>query len=263
MTTASTTPAALLEINDVSVRFAGITAVRDVSLRYTEPGIFGLIGPNGAGKSTLLGVVSGLVRADVGDVALQGTPILDLAPYEVARLGVARSFQTPRLMGTETVFTNILIGRYRLSTATFAQQLFRARNYRAEEHRDRAAAEEIGTALGFSSRDLNREAESLPFGMRRLVEVARALVSDASLVLLDEPAAGLARQERLDLATFLKAHVASHSKLILLTEHDVDLVRRLCVQLVVMDSGAVIANGLPTLPPRGAGSGDLGGVSHA
>ena len=235
----------VLSIRNVVVRFAGITALRGISQDYERAGLFGIIGPNGAGKSTLLGVVSGQVAPTEGDVLVDGQSITAFAAYQAAAAGIARSFQTPRLMGPESVLTNILIGRNRLVSAGLASQVLSLGAYRAEEARHRAAAVALARDLGFSDRDLARRADSLPFGVRRLVEVARALAGDPRLVLLDEPAAGLTRTERLDLSSFLVSHVRGRSILLILTEHDVDLVRRICEEVLVMDSGSVIASGSP------------------
>ena len=235
----------LLSIDDVVVRFAGITAVRDASKQYVQTGLFGIIGPNGAGKTTLLGVISGLVRPSSGDVRINGRAISEVPDHKVASLGIARSFQTPRLMGPETVLTNILVGRHRLVRAGLASQVLDLRRYRAEEAEHTSAAVQLALELGFNRADLQRRADSLPFGVRRLVEVARSLVSQPQIVLLDEPAAGLSRQERIDLSSFLVSHAQAHDVLVILTEHDVDLVRRICEEVLVMDSGSVIADGAP------------------
>lgn len=256
---------ALLSIRDVWVRFAGITAVQSLSIEYAKPGVFGIIGPNGAGKSTLFGVISGFVDPSEGEVFFDGQSIRGLADYEIARMGIARSFQTPRLMGPETVLTNMLLGRYRLSSATLVDQILDTRSYRTQEAEHRDAATAIARQLGFSASDLSRRADSLPFGVRRLVEVGRALVGGARLVLLDEPAAGLTRQERLDLAAFLTSHVRDHSLLLILTEHDVDLVRRICAEILVMDAGSAIASGIPAevLQLDAVKAAYFGGAPHA
>jgi ABC-type branched-subunit amino acid transport system ATPase component len=233
-----------LRVKDVSVNFAGITALTRVTAEFPR-GVSGLIGPNGAGKTTLLNVMTGYVRSNEGQVELDDEVLTGLTADQLSRRGIVRSFQTVRLMDGETVLTNILLGRYRIASRWSLAQACGLPKLRTREHEDRAAATEMALLLGLDLSDLNRPTSELPFGARRLVEIGRVLVSRPPVVLLDEPTSGLTRLERNHLATFLRKYVSERPIIMILTEHDVDLVRQLCERLVVLDSGAIIGTGLP------------------
>lgn len=237
-----TTPA--LSIEKISVRFAGLAALTDVSAAFS-PGISGLVGPNGAGKTTLLNVITGLIQPSSGHVDLSGRRLTGLSTSLLAREGVVRSFQTVRLMDSETVLTNILVGRYRVSSHGSFAQMLGARSPRRRELEDEALAVDMARALGIDSADLGKRVGEIPFGGRRLVEIGRVLVSDPPIALLDEPASGLTPLEREHLRRFLEAYAARRSTIMILTEHDVDLIRVLCKHLVVLDSGSVVTSGVP------------------
>lgn len=235
---------ATLTIADVSVRFRGIKALTDVSLGFAAP-ICGLIGPNGAGKSTLLSVMTGFVAPDGGTVHIDGDELTHRGPADVARKGLTRTFQTSRLLEDESVFTNILFGRQPRTRAHVPAQVLGLPGFRRAEAADRQLARDMADRLGFGRVDLRRPVKELPFGLRRRVEVGRAFVSAPRAVLLDEPAAGLARNERLELADFVREYVADHDTIVIFTEHDVDLVRTLSDRVAVLDAGRLVAYGPP------------------
>ena len=223
----------LLAVEDVHVRFGGNQVLRGVSLQV-EAGFMGLIGPNGAGKTTLLNVVSGYVAPEEGRVLLSGDPITRLRPHQVAGRGVARTFQTPKLVRELTVLENVMLG--------LDGRAGWFRGGRRSRSADRAA--QLLEFFGMSAwRD--REASSLPLSSQKVVEVARALVANPRVVLLDEPAAGLGVEDVDRLIRPLQRHAEEHSLAVLIIEHDIELISHLCPRIAVLDFGKVIAEGRP------------------
>lgn len=220
-----------LTVDHVDVRFGGVQALRDVQLSVRPGHVTGLIGPNGAGKTTLFNVVSGLLPPTRGSLRLAGRDITRLAPHARARLGVARTFQRLEVCGTLTARENIQL----------ALEARRARRSRSSSSRAEANAllAKVG-ALGVA----DEPADALPTGTARLVEVARALAIAPSVLLLDEPSAGLDRTETHALGELLRA-VANDGVAVLLVEHDMSLVMSACQMLYVLDYGQVIAHGDP------------------
>ena len=217
----------LLEVKNVNVTFGAHKAVSDVALRAETGHITGLIGPNGAGKSTLFDVICGLRRPGSGSVSLDGADITKLGPAQRARLGMARTFQGLELFGRLSVRDNLLVA--------------------AEMRRRGAAAARIvddildRVALG---RYADRLADSLPTGVGRQVEVARALTTEPRIILLDEPAAGQDPEETARFADVLRTVVAGGIA-VLLVEHDMELVMEVCDQVHVLGLGAIITSGTP------------------
>lgn len=217
----------LLEVTGVTVRFGGNLALDEVGLRVEAGTVTGLIGPNGAGKTTTFNVITGLQPVDAGRVVLDGTDITGLRPFRRARAGIARTFQRLESFGSMTVRENVLV----------AAELRRDRNGATPEALTGALLERLG--LG----DVAEErADGLPTGRARLVEIARALATRPKLLLLDEPASGLSDAEGDELATLL-TELAAGGLGILLVEHDVPLVMRVCEQIYVLDFGSVLASG--------------------
>ncbi|HYL88908.1 MAG TPA: branched-chain amino acid ABC transporter ATP-binding protein/permease [Burkholderiales bacterium] len=233
--------AALLSLSGVQKNFGGLAAVRELSFEMRAGEILGLIGPNGAGKSTLFNVVTGVLRADAGEIGFRGSRIDRLGSRHIARLGIARTFQHVNLIGGMSVLENVAIGAHlRGSKGTLPAML---RLDRAEERRllHEAARQIERVGLGAHQQDA---AASLPLGQQRVVEIARALAADPVLLMLDEPAAGLRYQEKRALADLLR-QLRQEGISILLVEHDMDFVMGLVDRLVVMDFGEKIAEGLP------------------
>ncbi|NLS68170.1 ABC transporter ATP-binding protein [Bradyrhizobium brasilense] len=215
----------LLEMNDVVVRFGGLTAVNGATLSLSAHEIHALIGPNGAGKSTVINCISGFQRSSAGEIRLAGKALGRADPATVARSGVARSFQTPHLFKRLTVADNI----------------------RVAHRRAKHAAYNVDTLLALVGLDdvADRPAEILSYGRQRLLEVARALATGPRLLLLDEPAAGLSNEENERLVRLLRRIAGEWDLGILIVEHNVPLVRRVADRITVMHHGAVIAQGLP------------------
>lgn len=233
----------LLQATNLRRRFGGVVAVDGLSFQVQTGQIKAVIGPNGAGKTTLFNLITGLVRPEAGAVAVGGQLLKGLAPWRIARLGLARTFQSPSLFWRLSVLENVMVGRHGRSRAGFCACALRAPVQRREESALRQAAlaelEYVGLA------DLAaRPAGALAFGHRRLVELARALASEPALLLLDEPASGLNTREKEDLAELLR-RIRQRGLTILLVEHDMSLVMGLSDEILVLHNGALIAEGAP------------------
>ncbi|HEY1294624.1 MAG TPA: ABC transporter ATP-binding protein [Chloroflexota bacterium] len=233
----------ILEAQGLTRRFGGVVAVSQVSLRVAEGDLAAVIGPNGAGKSTLFHLISGHLRADAGRVALRERDISDLAPDQRARLGMAIAFQAVRLFRGMTVLENVMVGAHAWTQHGFISAFLRLPSQRQEESAIRAEAMRVVQLVGLES-EADTLAESLPLGLQRAIQVARALCGRPTLLLLDEPASGLRGAERERLAHLLET-LRDEGVSMLLVEHDVAFVTRLAGRITVMDRGSVIAEGTP------------------
>jgi branched-chain amino acid transport system ATP-binding protein len=223
---------ALLEVDDVSVRFGGTMALADVSLTAEAGVVTGLIGPNGAGKTTLFNVVTGLQAPTRGRVAVGGRDVTGLPPYRRARLGMARTFQRLELFGLLTVRENLAV----------AADIRRGWAGRSSES-PAAVADRLLEQTGLSP-VADERADTLPTGMARLVELGRALATQPRLLLLDEPASGQDEQETARFAALLRS-LAGSGIAVLLVEHDMSLVMDVCSVIHVLDFGVMLASGEP------------------
>lgn len=234
-----------LVANGLTVRFGGLTALSNASLRVKGGEIHALIGPNGAGKSTLVNTISGFYRANEGEFGLDGIPMTGLRSLDIARLGLARTFQNTELFGELTVLENVMVGHdQRLSYGVIDAILYTPRRQRQELECRRTAIgllEFVGL-LPYA----NEEARYLPFGLQRRLEIARALASKPKLLLLDEPAAGLTTQE-IDGLEDMVRRIAKLGISVLLIEHHVDLIMALADNVTVLDYGQVIASDQPSV----------------
>ncbi|MDR2153792.1 MAG: ABC transporter ATP-binding protein [Burkholderiaceae bacterium] len=233
----------LLSIQGVNKRFGGLQALADVSLEIQAGEIYGLIGPNGAGKTTFFNVITGLYKPDTGSFALEGKPYRPTAVHEVAKAGIARTFQNIRLFGDMTAAENVMVGRHVRTKAGVIGAVLRTRAAREEEAMIDAWATELLDYVGISQY-ANYTARNLSYGHQRRLEIARALATEPKLLALDEPAAGMNATEKVELRGLLDK-IRADGKTILLIEHDVKLVMGLCDRLTVLDYGKVIAQGLP------------------
>lgn len=231
-----------LGLRNVEVRFGGVAAVSDVTVEMKPQAITGLIGPNGAGKTTLLNAISGFAPVTGGTIALDGMELTRKTAAERAHQGVVRGFQTVRLLERETAFDNILVGCERALQPDFFSQLFNMPSQRRCRERDLAATHEIVHRLGLAA-VAQRPVAELPFATRRLTEIARILVVRPKVLLLDEPAAGLDTRDRRQLTETLQAYHAASPFTMIVVEHDIDLVRRMCSQCVALAMGSVIGTG--------------------
>jgi branched-chain amino acid transport system ATP-binding protein len=229
-------------MRDISVRFGGITALSGVSLTARPGRVLGVIGPNGAGKTTLFNVACGFVRPDTGMLSWDGRELRQLRPHELAGLGIARTLQGLGLFDRMTVLENVLVGSDTRARAGFMSGLLALPRSWREEERLRASALELLDELGIVSY-ADHHPGSLPYAVRKKVALARALVGDPELVMLDEPASGLADDEMAELGRLLRGLTERMS--VMLVEHHMDLVMSVCDDIAVLDFGKVIASGSP------------------
>ena len=239
------TPAAgpLLEIERVTKRFGGLTALSEVSFSIGKGQIYGLIGPNGAGKTTLFNVLTGLYRHDEGQFRFEGRPLVEATPDRIAALGIARTFQNIRLFANLSALENVMIGRHVRTRAGVLGAILRDPGTRAEEAAIVKRARELLDYVGIGSRG-NELARHLAYGDQRRLEIARALATDPRLLALDEPAAGMNATEKQDLRRLLES-IRKDGTTILIIEHDMRLVMGLCDRVLVLDYGRRIAEGPP------------------
>jgi len=227
----------------LTVRFGGLSALSNVSLRVKGGEIHALIGPNGAGKSTFVNTISGFYRPDEGRCELDGVELTGRRSLEIARLGLARTFQNTELFGELSVLENVMAGYDQRLSYGLLQALLRTPRMRREESECRRAAIGLLGFVGLSQYG-NKAARSLPFGLQRRLEIARALAGKPRLLLLDEPAAGLTTQEIDDLEAMIR-RIAGLGISVLLVEHHVDLIMALADTVTVLDYGEVIASDNP------------------
>jgi len=232
----------LLEARDLSVRFGGVQALRAVSFAVPEGAVFAIIGPNGAGKTTLFNVISRFITAEAGRLRFAGRAIDRLAPHRIAALGIARTFQNVELLHQATVKDNLLLGQHVHRRTGFLAELAFLGTVRRQEIRMRERADEVLDYLGLQRYRDVRVAE-LPYGTRKLVELGRALASAPRLLLLDEPAAGLASEDRADVALRIRDVCERRGVTVLMVEHDLGLVAAVSDHVLVLDHGVAIAEG--------------------
>ena len=256
----------VLRVENVTMQFGGVVAVDDLSMEVNEGEIVALIGPNGAGKTTAFNVITGVYAPTNGQVLFDGKKVvenhprgkmrrqykgkhlgdyksvLEPTPDKLTKMGMARTFQNIRLWKSMTVFDNVLIAKHLRRSSNMFTAMFRL-NAR-EEARQRAEVLELLRVVGLE--DVRDElATSLPYGKQRRLEIARALATDPTLLLLDEPAAGMNPQETLELASFIREIRDHFQKTILLIEHHMDLVMGIADRIYVLDFGKLIAQGTP------------------
>ena len=234
---------ALLEVRGLTREFGGLTAVREVSFTVAPGQIKALIGPNGAGKTTIFNVIGGVLAPTRGRVFFDGAPLRARSPHAVAARGIGRTFQLVQLFGEMSVLENVLVGCHRRGRAGFTACALRTRAMREEERRLRARAEEVLALVGLSAR-ASLPAAALPYGEQRLVEVGRALAMEPKLLLLDEPGAGLDRDEQARLAALIR-DIRDGGTTVLLVDHHMDFVLDLSDEVVVLSYGEKLAEGRP------------------
>jgi branched-chain amino acid transport system ATP-binding protein len=232
----------VLEVSDVSVRFGGLTALDAVSLTVEPRQVLGVIGPNGAGKTTLLNVLCGFTRPDEGQVLLDGRRYHDLRPHRLPALGIARTLQGVGLFASLSAVENVMVGANCRATAGFGSALLGLPRSSKDERRLRQEAVEALDLVGAGQVADVRPGE-LPYGMRKRVALARALAARPRLLLLDEPASGLAEDELDELGRLIRELAAETS--LVIVEHHMDLMMSVCDSLVVLDFGKVISRGSP------------------
>ena len=231
-----------LRIEGVSKSFGGVTALVDVTMSVRHGAIHGLIGPNGAGKTTLFNAIAGFASIDAGRIVFSGLPIQGLRPQQIARAGIARTFQNIRLYRDLTVLENVMLGGYVRTTSGVVRCVVGLD--RAEERQAAGRALQLLRGLGLAARARD-SAGALSYGDQRRLEIARALAAEPELLILDEPVAGMNDRERTALAGLLRSIRGDFGKTILLIEHDMELVMSLCEQVTVLNFGHAVASGSP------------------
>ena len=234
---------AVLEVKGIGKRFGGLQALADVGLTIRRGQVYGLIGPNGAGKTTFFNVITGLYTPDSGSFMLAGQPYQPTAVHEVARAGIARTFQNIRLFADMTALENVMVGRHIRSRSGLWGAILRTRGFRAEEAAIRDKARELLAYVGIA-KYADVRARTLSYGDQRRLEIARALATDPKLIALDEPAAGMNATEKVQLRGLID-RIRTDGRTVLLIEHDVKLVMGLCDRVTVLDYGRQIAEGTP------------------
>ncbi len=236
--------APLLQLNQVTIRFGGLTAVNAVDLAVGENELVGLIGPNGAGKTTVFNLITGVYAPSDGQVSFCGQSLSGLRPNEIVGLGIARTFQNIRLFGSLSVFDNVRVACNLHRSSRPWQSLIRRRVFRDDEAACARRTEELLELFNLR-RFADVPAGSLPYGEQRRVEIVRGLATQPKLLLLDEPAAGMNPSEKVELIRLIQ-HVQKQFNLsILLVEHSMKVVMGVCQRVVVLDYGVKIAEGNP------------------
>jgi len=232
-----------LEVRAVTKTFGGLKALDRVSLTIKPGEIFGLIGPNGAGKTTLFNLISGAMPATGGNIHFRGEEITSLPDYRICSRGIARTYQNIRLFGKMTVLENVLIGRHCRTRSGFWATLLRLPSERAENREGKRIASDL---LDFFHLEGKKEekASALAYGEERRLEIARALATDPTLLLLDEPSAGMNSQEVKDLNELI-LRVRKGGRTIFLIEHNMKVIMDICDRVAVLDFGEKIAEGVP------------------
>ena len=234
----------VLEVTHATMRFGGLVAVNDLNMHIDSQEIVALIGPNGAGKTTAFNMITGVYAPTEGSVILQGRSITRMRPDRIASAGIARTFQNIRLFKALTVLDNVLIAQHVRLTASWLGAVLRSPRYRKEEARAYERARELLTYMGlWEVRD--EISSSLPYGMQRKLEIARALATQPTLLLLDEPAAGMNPAESAELTELIRGIRDRYHLTVLLIEHHMDVVMDISDRIYVINYGGLIAEGTP------------------
>jgi len=234
----------LLQLIDCTVRFGGLTAVNRLHLTVMQGELVGLIGPNGAGKTTVFNAITGVYQPQEGEIRFHGHSLLGQKPYQVCHAGIARTFQNIRLFGNFSVLDNVRAAARGLGHYTAVDAILRTHAYKRAERMITRRSLHLLRILGLR-RQRDQLARNLPYGAQRRLEIARALATQPSLLLLDEPAAGMNPQETQSLMHLIQRLRTNFALTILLIEHDMRVVMGICERVAVLDYGVVIAQGTP------------------
>jgi branched-chain amino acid transport system ATP-binding protein len=233
----------LLSLKRLTKNFGGLTAVNNVSFDVEQDSIVGLIGPNGAGKTTVFNLITGIYRPDQGEITFNQSSIVNRPTHRIVKTGIARTFQTIRLFQNLSVLENVLAGCHCQMNSGAFSSMFHTPGQRREERQALARAMKALEFVGLSHQ-AEQLSKNLSYGNQRLLEIARALATEARLLILDEPAGGMNEQETSQLVSLIRL-MRSRGITILLIEHDMSLVMRVCEKIVVLEYGSKIAEGAP------------------
>lgn len=234
----------LFEVKDLTIRFGGLTAVDDVTLNVDEGEIVGLIGPNGAGKTTVFNLVTGVYTPTAGEVYFQGRSLLGMEPNQVARLGVVRTFQNIRLFKSLTVYDNVKTAGHLRVPYRLWDAFLHTTKFEDCEQASHDDALRLLAMVGLLERK-DETSSSLPYGLQRRLEIARALALRPLLLLLDEPAAGMNPQECVDLIEFIRRVRTTFQTTVFIIEHHMDVIMNICERMYVLNFGKLLAAGTP------------------
>ena len=232
----------ILEVKGLTKRFGGLAAVDNVSFSVREGGISGLIGPNGAGKTTIFNLITGVYKVTEGSVVFSGAAITDMEPFRIADRGITRTFQNIRLFKNLSVYENVLTACHMSAKYSIPEALFQLPRFRTEEKALESKAADLLAIMGLTERR-DVQANNLPYGLQRRLEIVRALALDPKLLLLDEPAAGMNPDETEQLMRLISEIRERFKLTVLVIEHHMDLVMRLCESIVVLNFGQKLAEG--------------------
>mgnify|MGYP003314009773 CR=1 FL=1 len=235
----------LLEVKDLTMQFGGVTALHKLSFVINQNEICGLIGPNGAGKTTLFNVISRIYDPIAGSVHFQNTNLLAKAPYQIAKMGISRTFQNLELFENATVLQNMLLGRHIYKKTNILSEILFTNKTRQQEREHRLKIEEV---IDFLDLQHYRDTliNGLPYGVRKNVELARALCTAPKLLLLDEPSSGLTNEETNDLGFWIKDIQSLLGITIIMIEHDMSFVNKVSDRILALNYGEILASGLPS-----------------
>ena len=233
----------MLKLSHVSKRFGGLSVLQDVSFEVPAGRVFGLIGPNGAGKTTVFNLITGLLAPSGGAIDLEGTSLLGMAPHQITRRGLGRTFQNIRIFKEMTLIDNVVVGMHAHLDYGVADWLLALPAFRGREAKARARAHELLAWVGLQAKadDL---ADNLSYGDQRKLELARALATEPKLLLLDEPVAGMNTGEKVELMRVI-GEIAKRGFTVFMIEHDMRFVMGLCERIAVLNFGKIIAEGTP------------------
>ena len=234
----------LFEVKNITVAFGGVKALSDVSFGVDKGEIFTIIGPNGAGKSTLFNVISRIYEPSKGEIYFENQNISKTKPHNISKLGIARTFQNLELFENATVLQNLLLGRHIYKKTNILSEVFFTPSARKQEHEYRLKVEEV---IDFLDLQHYRDTliNGLPYGVRKNVELARALCTDPKLLLLDEPSSGLTNEETIDLGFWIKDIQSLLGITIIMIEHDMSFVNKVSDRILALNYGKILASGLP------------------
>ena len=234
----------LLDVKDVCIQFGGLKVIERLNLKVSTGELVGLIGPNGAGKTTAFNLISGIYKPTAGEIIFDGKVVNKLKAFDVARLGVIRTFQNIRLFATLSVLDNILVSMHMRCSYSMASAFLKTAKYFRAEAGYRAEAMALLKIFGLEHL-WDHEAGSLPYGLQRKIEIVRALAGRPKLMLLDEPAAGMNHAEKHELMALIEKVRREFKLAILVIEHDMKLVMGICERILVLDHGQCLAEGKP------------------
>ena len=242
----------LFKVENISISFGGVKALNNVSFEVNEGEVFTIIGPNGAGKSTLFNVISRIYQPNEGKIYFENNDISKVAPHKISSLGIARTFQNLELFENATVLQNLLLGRHIFKKTNFLNEMFHTPKVRKGEMEHRLKVEEI---IDFLDLQHYRDTliNGLPYGVRKNVELARALCTSPKILLLDEPSSGLTNEETNDLGFWIKDIQSILNITIIMIEHDMSFVNKVSDRILALNYGEILASGLPSEIKEDAG----------